>query len=247
MKRSKPFIVLSICLSIMLQMAFAQQLSIDLSYQRNASFGTVNFFDPAKADNKKVSTMSYADVVGSPFLHDEWRTAVVYLKSGKSMLFPKARLNSYTGELHYLANVDVEMAIEPDKIDKFIIFDAKDSTKTGSFYVSLPDHINSKPFAFFKVFNNGTFQLLSLQKTMVKTSPYDPLEGKKISSFFSKTYYAIYNNGRVIPIKGLDHSVIGEAIHLSDQDENWLKQNKNKLRSEHDVVDFLAYYNQLNK
>ena len=221
---SKPFISLSICLFTMIHVAFAQQLSIDLSYQRNASFGTVNFFDPAKADNKKVSTMSYADVDGSPFIHDQWSHAVVYLKSGKSMLFPKARLNSYTGELHYLATVGVEMAIEPDKIDKFVIFDAKDSTKTGSFYVSLPDHIDSKPFAFFRVFNNGIYQLVSLQKTMVKTSPYDPIEGKKISSFFTKTYYAIYNNGRVIPIKGLDHSVISEAIHLSDQDEKWLKQ-----------------------
>ena len=228
-------------------MASAQQLSIDLSYQRNASFGTVNFFDPAKADNKKIATMNYTDVVGSPFLHDEWSQAIVFLKSGKAMKFPKARLNQYTGELHYLAGTSVEMAIEPDKIEKFVIFDAKDSTKPGNFYVSLPDHIDSKPFAFFKVFNNGAYQLISLQKTLVKTSPYDPLEGKRISSFFTKTYYAVYTNGRVIPMKSLDHAAVGEALHVSDKDKVWLKQNKNKLRSEHDVVDFLEYFNNAQK
>ena len=59
--------------------------------------------------------------------------------------------------------------------------------------------------------------------------------------------YAIYNNEKLIPLKGIDKTSIVSAIPFDATIENWLKENKNKLKSEEDVISLLNYFNSLHK
>ena len=76
-------------------------------------------------------------------------------------------------------------------------------------------------------------------------SPYDALLQKSITSFFKKTYYGIYNNGKTTPLKSLDKNSVIAALPFNASIQPWIKNTKNKFKSEEDMIAFLNYYNSL--
>ena len=245
----KTYFTLLVLLSftILTKVGYTQQLGIDMGApgETGGNYGTVRVFDPAKLTDKKTSSLTYAEVEGSPFWDDNWHNAIIYFKNNGQVKLPQAKLNLHTGEVHYLSPVGIELAVENENIEKLVFINEKEKTKPLAVFATLPDYIDSKPTALFRVFNNGYLQLILLQKNLVKTSPYDPMLGKNISSFFSKKYYAIYMNGQIKPLKDLDRNSILSAIPFDAKIEPWLKQNKNKLKSENDVIDLLSYFNSI--
>lgn len=147
--------------------------------------------------------------------------------------------------MHYENEKEGELVAETSLIDKIVFLNSKDATKISAVFAVLPDYIDNKPAGFFRVFNNGAYQLILLQKNLVKVSPFDPLLGKNVTSFFKKTYYGIYNNGKTIPLKDLDKNSILEAIPFNASVQPWIKNTKNKLKSEEDFIALLNYYNSL--
>ena len=182
---------------------------------------------------------------GTPFWDEHWNSAILYFKSGAIYKLPKAKLNLYTAEVHYANDKDGELVAETSLIDKIVFLNSKDATKILAVFAVLPDYIDNKPAAFFRVFNNGAYQLIQLQKNLVKVSPYDPLLGKNITSFFTKSYYGIYNNGKTIPLKGLDKNSVLAVVPLNAGVEPWIKNTKNKLKSEEDMIALINYYNSI--
>jgi len=130
-------------------------------------------------------------------------------------------------------------------IDKIVFLNSKDATKVLAVFAVLPDYIDNKPAGFYRVFNNGVYQLILLQKNLVKVSPFDPLTGKNTTSFFTKSYYGIYTNGKTMPLKALDRNSILSVIPFNASVEPWIKNTKNKLKSEEDIIALLTYYNSL--
>jgi hypothetical protein len=226
--------------------AQAQQLSIDASDGNGATSNTVRVIDPSGM-GKKITGLSYADIGGSPFWKDNWNSAYLYYKNGTVYKLPKAKLNLYTSEVHYVDNAGVELVAETNLVNKIIFLNKNDTTKALAVFVVLPDYVENKPAAFYKMFNSGTLALVLLQKNLIKVSPYDPITAKNASNFYIKNNYAIYNNEKLIPLKGIDKTSIVSAIPFDATIENWLKENKNKLKSEEDVISLLNYFNSLHK
>jgi hypothetical protein len=224
----------------------AQNLTIDISNPgQGPSAGMVRVTNVGAIGDKKATLLTYEDVEGTPFWDEHWNSAILYFKSGAIYKLPKAKLNLYTTELHYENEKDGELVAETSLIDKIVFLNNKDATKISAVFAVLPDYIDNKPAGFFRVFNNGAYQLILLQKNLVKVSPFDPLTGKNITSFFTKSYYGIYNNGKTIPLKSLDRNSILAAIPFNARVEPWIKNNKNKLKSEEDIIALLNYYNSL--
>ena len=121
----------------------------------------------------------------------------------------------------------------------------KDSSKLDAVFAVLDNYIDKTPAAFFRVFNSGNYQLLLLEQKKVKTTPYDPLQAKAISSFYSNYNYALINNGKIFPLKDLDKTSLLSNLPFNTEYEIWLKEHKNKLNNKTDVVSFLNYVNSL--
>jgi len=224
----------------------AQNLTIDISNPgQGPSGGMVRVTNVSAIGDKKATGLTYEDVEGTPFWDEHWNSALLYFKSGTIYKLPKAKLNLYTTEVHYENEKEGELVAETSLIDKIVFLNSKDATKISAVFAVLPDYIDNKPAAFFRVFNNGAYQLILLQKNLVKVSPFDPLLGKNTTSFFIKSYYGIYNNGKTIPLKGLDKNSILAAIPFNAAVEPWIKNSKNKLKSEEDFITLLNYYNSL--
>jgi len=237
---------LVVCSMLLNNSLNAQILTLDISNPgQGPSAGMVRVTNVGAIGDKKATGLNYEDVEGSPFWNDNWNSAILYFKSGAIYKLPKAKLNLYTSEVHYTNEKNGELVAETNLIDKIVFLNSKDSSKIAAVFVVLPDYIDNKPAGFYRVFNNGTYQLILLQKNLVKVSPYDPLLGKNITSFFTKYYYGLYNNGKTIPLKSLDKNSIVSVLPFHASVQPWIKNTKNKLKSEEDMITFLNYYNSL--
>lgn len=219
--------------------AGAQQLNMDV---RDFN-GNMQIFDPANPSSKNNLKQSYTDVEGSPFWNDNWNPAIVYFSNGAKAKINQARLNLYTDEIHYLNSVGTELAIENQGITRLVFLNKNNLTQPIASFAKLVNHVSGNGTAFYKVLNAGEFQLILLQKQFVKTSPYDPIQGKSISSFYSKKNYAIYNVGNIIPLDDLNKKSLLAALGNVTGFDSLLKENKSKLKSEKEFTDLLEAYN----
>ena len=124
-------------------------------------------------------------------------------------------------------------------------FNKADSSKILASFEALLDESNGPShFSFYKVFNKGKFRLLELGKCFVKEKEYDPIVGKREHFFFTKKSYAVTDGVKIFILSALNRINILEALPIVfEQNEEWLKQNKNKLNNELDVIAFFNFCN----
>ena len=217
----------------------AQQLNMDV---RDVD-GNIRVYDPASANEKKLGSLAYADVLGSPFWDENWHPAIIYFNNGTKAKINQARLNLYTDEIHYINSLGTELVVENEGITKLVFLNKNNLTQPIALFVKLTNHVTEAGTAFYRVLNTGLYQLLLLEKQFVKTGAYDPMQGKNVSSFYAKKNYAIYNEGKLTPLRDLDRSNILSATPSNMMTTDWLKDKKTKLKTEKEVVDYLVILN----
>ena len=94
-----------------------------------------------------------------------------------------------------------------------------------------------------QVLNQGNLQLLKLNEIKIIKKDYDVLAGKNIYSFKDNIRYFFLKDNNLLDCRSLNKADIFTAILPDAAANTWLNDNKNKLKSEKDVVSFLAYYN----
>jgi hypothetical protein len=219
--------------------ASAQQLNMDV---RDFD-GNMQVYDPANPRAGKGGTLAYAEVEGTAFWDEKWNPAILFFAGGGKAKINQARLNLYSNEIHYLSSDGTELAVENEGVTRLVFVNKNNLTQPIASFAKLINHTTENGTAFYKVLNAGLYQLILLQKQLIKTSPYDPIQGKSISSFYTKKEYAIYNEGKVVGLRDLDRTSVLTATPSNDLTTEWLKGNKTKLKSEKEVVDYLEQVN----
>ena len=228
-----------IACSIICLNANAQQLNMDV---RDFD-GNMQVFDPANPGASKSKSVSYADVEGTPFWSDKWNPAIVFFTGGGKAKINQAKLNLYTNEIHYLNSDGTELAVENEGITRLVFLNKNNLTQPIASFAKLINHTTGSGAVFYKVLNAGLYQLILLQKQLIKTSPYDPIQGKSITSFYTKKNYAIYKEGKIIALRDLDRASILAAIPVNSLTSDWLTATKSKLKSEKEVIEYLEQVN----
>jgi hypothetical protein len=221
--------------------AIGQQLNMDV---RDFN-GNMQVFDPANPSKSKQTNLGYGEVEGTAFWSEQWNPAIVYFSNGSKAKINQAKLNLYTDEIHYLSGDGTELAVYNQDITRLVFLNKTNLTQPIASFTKLTNHITNKGTAYYRVLNAGNFQLILLQKQLVKTSPYDPMQGKSISSFYTTRQYAMYNNGKVNTLSDLNRNDVLASLPANSAVDIWLKENKNKLKSEKEVIAFLDYFNTL--
>jgi hypothetical protein len=220
-----------------------QQSKIDFSLPNESVAVKQN--DPTLLQNlpKNSTLLNYTDIEGTAFWKEDWQKGYMYTRAGNIILLEKAKMNLYSGELHYISAAGTELVVETSAVSKVVLMQKKDSTKIDAVFAVLANYVDSKPVAFFRVFNTGIYQLVLLEQKKVKTTAYDPLQSKSNSSFYSNYNYALYNNGVILPLKKLDRNTILPIIKSHQEDEDWLNNKHNKMKTVTEVTSFLDYFN----
>ena len=239
-----------LCLFLVMHLSsYAQQQVLEVAAPSGTggNYGSARFYDPSTLGRKNEIVLNYADIAGSPFWDDHWNAAYLFLSSGGIVKTEKVKLNLYTNDIHYMKD-DIEQVAQ-NNIVKIVLFKGQDTTKILSVFELNPDFTDkSNPsMCYFRVLNNGKVRLLELKKALIRTGDYDPLSGKRSSGFFTKSFYSISADGIFLPLKTLNEENILSAVYPDTNSEEWLKQKKNKLRNESEVLSFFNYYNSNHK
>lgn len=223
----------------------AQIQSIDISAPGESNnYGGVKFYDPSMIGQKNTTILTYADVDGSPFWNEKWAPALLFLKSGSVVKVNYVKLNLFTSDVLYIDNFGVALEAKAGMVQKMIFINEKDTTKALTVFEAFPDKKVDNGYSYCKVLADGKYKLLQIQKSFLRTVPSSVLSDKKTeSSFYTKSSYAIAYEGALFPISALNHTNITAIVYPDKDTEQWLKDNKNNLKKELEVVAFLNYCN----
>lgn len=177
------------------------------------------------------------------FLERSWNNALLVLKTGNGIKLKNVKLNLYSNDIHYLEKSGIELIAAKGSIRKIIFFDQKDTTKVTAVFQIFASFNKPGTLSFFEVLNEGMAQLLKEKSVNLKKKEYDPLVEKDEFKFVSTVKYFIQNNGTLSQLKSVSKSSVLSIIKSTDQIEEWLKSNHNRLKNENEIVAFLEYYN----
>ncbi len=228
----------------------AQMQSFDVASPGSTgnNYGNVHFYDPAAIGQKNASVLHYSDIEGSPYLNEHWSPAFLFLRSGGAVKLKNVKLNLYTGDVVYIDNKGTELAALPGMVRRIVFLNEKDTTNVTSLFEAFPDSKVENGYTYYKILSDGKWKLLELQKSLIRTVPLDALADKRNeSSFFLKISYAIANEETVFPLKTLGYSAISSVLQIDKNADQWLKENKNGLKKESDVIAYLQYCNSQKK
>jgi hypothetical protein len=222
------------------------QISIDFGdpSATGGNYGHVNVIDPSTIGNKKMELINYSDIEGSPFYNQKWSKAFLYFKNGNLAKVNQVKLNMFSNEVDFINSNNVEMVLDAANFKRLILMKQEDTSRISVIFECYPDMVDStKGESFYRVLNGGSVQLYTLEKSILKTSEYDPLLGKVSKRFYTKKFYALTIAGAFSPLKYLDKNNILALLNSHQTDEAWLNNNHNKLRSEKDVITFFEFLN----
>ncbi len=226
------------------------QISMDVGDPSaiGGNYGNVNVVDPSTIGKKKIDLINYSDIDGNPFFSQKWSKAFMYLKNGNLAKANQVKLNMYSNEVYFINSHNVEMVLDASTFKKIILMKQEDTSRIASIFECYPDMVDeTKGESFYRVLNGGSVQLYVLEKSILKTGEYDPLQSKVPKGFYSKKFYAITNAGAFHPLKYLDRNSILAVLNTHQIEEDWLNGNHNKLRNEKDVIAFFEFLNSQKK
>jgi hypothetical protein len=237
-----------VTLSLISLQAAAQQGQLDVVGTHPAGVGSVKFFDPAAAlGERKMDTLTYNEIEGSPFLDPRWSAGTLYLNDAKSIHFAQMKYNAYNGEIHYVDAIGGELAVAAQQVHRFTLMKPKSPEEVAGNFEAMTDMFSDDRRSFYRILNDGKYRLVVLDKCTVKKGNFDPLLGKRELHFVTRTWYGIAEYDYVHPIFILDHDRISRELEFKPEQEKWLKEQHNNLKSETEVIAFLGYLNSKTK
>ncbi|MBS1487288.1 MAG: hypothetical protein JST43_06825 [Bacteroidetes bacterium] len=187
--------------------------------------------------------ISYNDVKGNCFWKNEWLPVKIFMNNGDVYKLPKAKLNLYASSIHYINNQGAEVAAQGG-IRAVVFYSPADTTRAGVFKVLSGTAVEGREF-FAQILVDGNIKFLKATLVRLVKQESDPLLKTIEWIFEPRDIYFVEEKGNTHELKSLNKKHLFSLIEKKDQDEGWLKQNKNSLRNEEEVKAFLSYRNTL--
>jgi hypothetical protein len=209
-------------------------------------YGFVRFTNASALGDKTPEKVKDEDISGSPYFDEQWNRAIIVLQNKEAVKVNKLKIDLYRNEVHYVDSLGIELVAISSVIKKVFVLDKKDSSKVKAVFQQIVGVDGNSATAFVQVLNNGKTALLKYTHVTVFDKGFDAIAGKNNYSFIAKATYCVLNKDVVTPIKSLDKSNVLAAVTPLAGTEGWLKDNKNKLKNETEIVNYFNYYNAAN-
>jgi len=82
---------------------------------------------------KNSNAMNYTDIEGTAFWREDWENAYMYTKAGNTVFLNKAKMNLYSGELHYISTTGIELVVETSAVTKVVFMQKRIQQKLMGF------------------------------------------------------------------------------------------------------------------
>ncbi len=205
------------------------------------SYDKANSNDLLVMGQSDVIDMDNAEIGGNPFWSEDWKTAILYTGNYK-ILIAKVKLNLYKNNVWYTTPEGIVMFAKAGQVKAITFFNGDDTSSIHANFVYLKND-DDKNAHFYQVMNGGKTELVKLDKVIVNKSLYDPFTGKTEMNYKKETTYFLYQNGKMPLLKNLSKESVFSILKTTAAEAEWLNKNRNKLKSETEVLQFLDYIN----
>jgi hypothetical protein len=223
----------------------AQLQSFEITSPMNPTGGIVRFNNYAALGQKNNDKVDYSEVRGNCFWESEWNPAILIVKGGKAFKLQSAKLNLYTNDIHYLDNKGNELVAQ-NKVQNIVFYDRKDTTKLKAVFQHLAGFKIKDTDFYAQLLVEGKTQFFKRKEVKLSKSKDVMLDHPDLR-FNSEVHYYIEENGNLTLLKSISKENLFSIINAREEDEDWLKVNKNKLKNETDVIAFLTHRNSIKK
>jgi len=223
----------------------AQLQSFEYAGTNIGASGFVRFNNFAAIGQKNEDKLDYSEVRGNCFWDSEWNPAILILKGGKGFKLHSVKLNFYTNDIHYLDNKGAELVAQ-SSVKNIVFYDRKDTTKLKAVFQRLEGFKVKDIDSYAQLLVEGKIQLLKRKEVKLIKNKDTMLDHPDLK-FVSDTFYYIEENGNLTRLTTINKSNLFSIIKTTDDDETWLKTNKNKLKNEAEVTAFLTFHNSIKK
>jgi hypothetical protein len=218
----------------------AQSLNLELNASGVGNAGVIRLDDPSRIGDKSGVKIDYSDIRGNCFLFEDWKPATIKLTTGGSVKFSKLKVNMYAGQIHYFDKNSVELVSGMKLIERISFVNPQDSTGISNSLKKMPYDNNE---FLFQVLTSGKYELLKRTTVTLLKGQYDVTRAKNDYRFVRKYDYFFVSDRTVNRVEELSKNGLNRLLTIGESDEKWLRLNKNKLKNEAEVLDFLNYIN----
>jgi hypothetical protein len=229
--KAKYFVILSIVL-------FSSEVfsQTDIGNQFTQIHGGTYVNLPSQAF--KTISIDDAEVRGNRFWDAQWSSAAVQMKQGWAKI-KEAKLDLYGHDVLIRQKNGEEVMVSKGTIKKIAFYDRKDTSKiVAVFELIATKEDGSDSLTYGQILNQGTIQVVKKVKFDVMQRNYDPMVGKPEVKLFSSAHYFVARQGKLAKAQ-LTKPKLLSILRSTKPYKEWIKENK--LKSEEDIVAFLAF------
>ncbi len=186
----------------------------------------------------------YVDIVGNPFIEEEFQVGEVIHMDSTITHDVLMRLNHHTDEIEFMLDDEIMVFSKPRQIDhvtfghrSFAYFDFIQKKKKNAGY--------------FEVLAWGNTKLLLRRNTMVKREDLPPsdMSGGNYRDYFRTTeeYFLKKGDALAVQIQKGARSILKVLEDHEEELSNFINENKLRLRSEEEMIDLIYFYNSISQ
>lgn len=217
------------------------QIHADSGPMVNSPLATSEFF--TDVSGRPLFPSNYVDVSGTPFRYADWRPAVITLSSGRKLSGVQVKLDLLKHEVYYIDERGSEMIAKRGVIHQIALPDGRDSV----FYRSgFPPIQENTAATLYEVLADGRVSLLKQTTKVIqelKRFNSATIERQFVSQ---EAYFLFHKDNKIMEMVRKDRKLVLEV--LADRQESvrlFLEENRNRCRTESDLVEVVTYYNSL--
>lgn len=220
------------------------QLSYAQSSRAVTDYGNAQQF-MNDANGRPLYMHSEYQIEGTPFFSDDYCTASLKVRKGKTYSNIKVKLNLQENLVIYDAGDGKEMAAT-SPIEKIEFMNCTDAAKTKTWVSGFPAIDGQDESAFYLLLDSGQVTLLKYIKVSYHdTKYYNNPNTTRV--FEQKEFYYTYVPGKGINKLNKDtDSVLSLLGNKKEQVGSFIAKNELKCRREEDLIKIFLYYNSLN-
>lgn len=181
----------------------------------------------------------HADIMGSPFLHDDWMMATIQLTDDRVFDSIYVKLNAYDNKVHFMDDDGEEMQTSV-RVKQITITDINNSWQGAIFRTGYPGNENQ----FYQVLQDGkTMQLLKKIFVNVWSTRAVGEEEKKTFQLEQELVFAI---NKELFKQSKSCNILAEVIEKNEEKvRQFVTDNAIKCNKEEDMKKLVVFYNTL--
>lgn len=205
-----------------------------------------DILDPSFSNSDLRYKKLFKEVIGSPYLYEEWTDGYIKILSGAMFIDLKIKFDTYSNNL-IINHQENEVLINKWMVDVFAVMDPETNQIREFKLIKLADRKDNQ---LCEILYEGKISAYRLIESIVtESSNYSGgygTEKQKHSKFIqSFNYYLLLSAGQTLEIR-LNKSSILKILGSKQSELNaYIKKNKLKFKDPLDLVKLLRYYESL--